>query len=417
MTPRTKAVVAVDIFGYPCELDELRAICDRHGLALVEDACEALGARYKGRPLGSHGHPAVFAFYPNKQITTGEGGAVTTGSAEEHELLVSLRNQGRLETSSWLAARPLRLQLPARRHLGRARDRPAREARPDPRPRAARSPRATRSCSPGVDVELPLADDDDHVRSWFVYVVKLPRRRRPRRADRRARRARASPARRTCRRSTSSRTCASASASARACCPVSEDASARTMAIPFHARLAARGPGAGRRARSARRSPDRSAGRDSGIIRRVADGAQRMIFLGFGKYVRADKIYALEPLPDGQRGHGARTRVWVEGIAEPIVASRTERAIVAAMGANPAAEANRIVDAALDLAQRVADAAEQGRFDVVDLGRRARRLLESTTDRAGEPLLSRRRADRPAGDAPLGRATSSPGASTRSRPS
>ena len=102
MTPRTKAIVAVDIFGYPCELDELRAICDRHGLALVEDACEALGAVYKGRPLGSHGHPATWAFYPNKQMTTGEGGAVTTGSAEEHAMLVSLRNQGRLETSSWL---------------------------------------------------------------------------------------------------------------------------------------------------------------------------------------------------------------------------------------------------------------------------------------------------------------------------
>jgi hypothetical protein len=104
-----------------------------------------------------------------------------------------------------------------------------------------------------------------------------------------------------------------------------------------------------------------------------------MIFLGFGKYVRADKIYALEPLVTGERGHGARTRVWVEGIAEPIVASRTERAIVAAMGTNPAAETARIVDDALDLAQRVAEAAEQGRFDVVDLGRRARRLLEATT--------------------------------------
>ena len=112
--------------------------------------------------------------------------------------------------------------------------------------------------------------------------------------------------------------------------------------------------------------------------------APRMIFLGFGKYVRADKIYALEPLGDGERGHGARTRVWVEGISEPIVASRTERAITAAMGANPGAEASRIVDGALDLAQRVADAAEQGRFDVVDLGRRARRLLASTTD-AAEP--------------------------------
>jgi hypothetical protein len=111
---------------------------------------------------------------------------------------------------------------------------------------------------------------------------------------------------------------------------------------------------------------------------RMPDAPPRMIFLGFGKYVRADKIYALEPLGEGERGHGARTRVWVEGIAEPIVASRTERAIVAAMGANPAGEPTRIGDDALDLAQRVAEAAEQGRFDVGDLGRRARRLLEST---------------------------------------
>jgi hypothetical protein len=119
----------------------------------------------------------------------------------------------------------------------------------------------------------------------------------------------------------------------------------------------------------------------------MPDGAPRMIFLGFGKYVRADKIYALEPLGPGERGHGARTRVWVEGIAEPIVASRTERAIVAAMGGNPAAEQSRIVDEALDLAQRVADAAEQGRFDVGDLGRRARHLLESTATAGPEQLF------------------------------
>jgi hypothetical protein len=117
--------------------------------------------------------------------------------------------------------------------------------------------------------------------------------------------------------------------------------------------------------------------------RAMADGAPRMIFLGFGKYVRADKIYALEPLPEGQRGHGARTRVWVEGIAEPIVASRTERAVIAAMGSSPAGEA-KLLDDALDLAQRVAEAAEQGRFDVGDLGRRARRLLEATA-RDAEP--------------------------------
>src|SRR5207244_2866829 len=102
VTERTKAIVAVDIFGYPCELDPLLDICERHGVALVEDACEALGARYNGRPLGSHGHPTTFAFYPNKQMTTGEGGAVTTNDEDEYELLVSLRNQGRLETSSWL---------------------------------------------------------------------------------------------------------------------------------------------------------------------------------------------------------------------------------------------------------------------------------------------------------------------------
>lgn len=109
-----------------------------------------------------------------------------------------------------------------------------------------------------------------------------------------------------------------------------------------------------------------------------------MIFLGFGKYARADRIYALEPLAPGERGHGARTRVWVEGIPEPIVASRTERAIVAALGPRAAEEHARMLDDALDLAQRVADAAEQGRFDVGDLGRRAQRLLESTA-RPGEP--------------------------------
>jgi len=117
-------------------------------------------------------------------------------------------------------------------------------------------------------------------------------------------------------------------------------------------------------------------GRGRCLILTVAGGTAKMIFLGFGKFARSDRIYALEPLPEGQRGHGSRTRVWVEGIPDPIVASRTERAIIAAMGDDAGAEASRILDGALDLAQRVAEAAEQGRFDVVDLGRRARRLLQ-----------------------------------------
>ena len=66
VTERTTAIVAVDIFGYPCELDELRTIAERHGLALIMDTCEAIGAKYKGAPLGSHGPSGVFAFYPNK---------------------------------------------------------------------------------------------------------------------------------------------------------------------------------------------------------------------------------------------------------------------------------------------------------------------------------------------------------------
>ena len=95
ITERTRAIVAVDMFGYPCELDELRAIAERHGLAVLEDSCEALGAEYKGRPLGAQGTDAVFAFYPNKQMATGEGGVVVTHSEEVRRQIVSLRNQGR----------------------------------------------------------------------------------------------------------------------------------------------------------------------------------------------------------------------------------------------------------------------------------------------------------------------------------
>jgi hypothetical protein len=103
-----------------------------------------------------------------------------------------------------------------------------------------------------------------------------------------------------------------------------------------------------------------------------------MVFLGFGKYARADRIYALEPLRGDERGDGRRTRVWVEGLSEPIVASRTERTILQDMGQDAAADAP-IVAEALDLAQRLAAAAEAGRVDLGDLGRRARHLLTSTT--------------------------------------
>jgi hypothetical protein len=109
---------------------------------------------------------------------------------------------------------------------------------------------------------------------------------------------------------------------------------------------------------------------------RMADG-NRMVFLGFGKYARADKIYAVEPIRDERRGHGRRTLVWVEGVSEPIVASRTERTILADMGQEPAI-GKPLLDDALDLAQRLAEQSQSGRVDLADLGRRARRLLEAT---------------------------------------
>jgi hypothetical protein len=113
------------------------------------------------------------------------------------------------------------------------------------------------------------------------------------------------------------------------------------------------------------------------MIRGVADRAPRRVFLGFGKWARADRIYALEPLVGDDRGGGRRTRVWIEGIDDPVVASRTERTILQDMGQDATAT-SAVLDEALDLAERLANAVEEGRVDLVDLGRRARRVLEKT---------------------------------------
>jgi hypothetical protein len=105
--------------------------------------------------------------------------------------------------------------------------------------------------------------------------------------------------------------------------------------------------------------------------------APRMVFLGFGKWARADRIYALEPLEGSERGHGRRTRVWIEGVPDPVIASRTERSILHEMGQDAAAT-SPVLDEALELAERLAEAVDQGRVDLGDLGRRARRVLEKT---------------------------------------
>jgi len=174
VTDKTKAIVGVDIYGRPCELDELRGIADRHGLAFIGDSCEALGAEYKGAPLGSHGVPCVFAFYPNKQMTTGEGGIVTTHSEEEWRLIRSLRNQGRGDSGGWLEH--VRLGFNYRLSDVAAAMGIGQLERLDGI-LAARSRVAEQynDLLREIDgVELPCADDVDHIRSWFVYVVLLP---------------------------------------------------------------------------------------------------------------------------------------------------------------------------------------------------------------------------------------------------
>ena len=103
-----------------------------------------------------------------------------------------------------------------------------------------------------------------------------------------------------------------------------------------------------------------------------------MVALGFGKYARADRIYALERITGDERGDGRRTRVWIDGVADPLIASRTEATILRDMG-QESAVAGPELDEALDLAARLAAAADAGRVDLSDLGRRARRLLASTT--------------------------------------
>ncbi|HEX4745932.1 MAG TPA: DegT/DnrJ/EryC1/StrS family aminotransferase [Gaiellaceae bacterium] len=236
ITDRTRAVVAVDIYGYPCELDELRAICDARGVALVQDACEALGARYKGAPVGSQGPSAVFAFYPNKQITTGEGGMITTHSESEWRLVRSLRNQGRADSGGWLEHARLGFNYridDVRAAIGLG------QLEKLDTILAARAEVAARYSTllAAIDgLALPCDDDADHVRSWFVYVVTLPAD-----ADREA---------------VISALTEKGVQTARylpcihlqpymqerfgyrvGLCPVAEDVASRTLALPFHARL------------------------------------------------------------------------------------------------------------------------------------------------------------------------------------
>ena len=102
ITVRTRAIIVVHTFGVPAEMDVLMELARRHGLAVIEDACEAIGATYNDKLVGSFGDIATLAFYPNKQMTTGEGGAVLVRDTQLAGRIRALRNQGRYPSGDWL---------------------------------------------------------------------------------------------------------------------------------------------------------------------------------------------------------------------------------------------------------------------------------------------------------------------------
>ena len=176
LTPRTKAILPVHVFGLPADMTRIRAIAGARGLAVIEDACEALGAMWHGAPAGSLGDCSTFGFYPNKQMTTGEGGMLMTNSDDVARLAASMRNQGRDDGMGWLSHARLgynyRLsdincalgiaQLDRLDCLLAAR---AQVAAWYDELLAAEAPAIVRPCPPPTGA----------TRSWFVYAIQLPK--------------------------------------------------------------------------------------------------------------------------------------------------------------------------------------------------------------------------------------------------
>jgi perosamine synthetase len=172
---RTSGLLPVHIFGYPADLEALEQIAANRGLGIVEDACEALGGvDAEGIPLGARGHPAAFAFYANKQLTTGEGGMLTAGDADVRRRVSSERNQGRGEDMDWLGH--YRLGFNYRLSDVAAAMGVAQLERIDEM--LAERSRVAALYAERLDgiegLDLPCPDRDRARRSWFVYVVQLP---------------------------------------------------------------------------------------------------------------------------------------------------------------------------------------------------------------------------------------------------
>jgi perosamine synthetase len=168
-----RAIIPVDVFGQPADMDPINAVAKEHGLTVIEDSCEALGAEYKGKPAGTLGDYGVFAFYPNKQITTGEGGMVVTDDDKAADFMRSLRNQGRAVGDTWLQHTHLgynyRLdEMSAAMGITQMYRLDELLAK---REQVADWYEARLSEIPGV--EVPVVESYTTRMSWFVYVIRF----------------------------------------------------------------------------------------------------------------------------------------------------------------------------------------------------------------------------------------------------
>jgi perosamine synthetase len=173
ITPRTRAILVPHTFGRPADMDSILEISERHGLLVIEDACEALGAEYRSRKAGSMGRVGVFAFYPNKQITTGEGGMVVTADPALAGRIRALRNQGRYETDDWFQHTELGYNYRISEMncaLGLAQMTRLEEILLK---REAVASAYDHGLQPYADLILPALRSPAGRISWFVYVVRV----------------------------------------------------------------------------------------------------------------------------------------------------------------------------------------------------------------------------------------------------
>lgn len=170
---KLKAILSVDVFGQPADYDRLAQVAKQYGLVLIEDSCEALGAENKHRKAGLLGDFGVFAFYPNKQITTGEGGVIVTNDGKAADFMRALRSQGRAPGDTWLQHTYLGYNYrldDMSAAIGRVQMSRIEELL-DKRERVAGWYAERLSRIPGVQGPAVIADTTRV--SWFVYVIRF----------------------------------------------------------------------------------------------------------------------------------------------------------------------------------------------------------------------------------------------------